>query len=66
MDWRMFRHNHARFIALDTIYPEFVQQEALGFSFKDFTRSVKDNWEAKNGIGDRNFKLVRHLWRIMP
>ncbi|KAH7726269.1 CBN-GLR-5 protein [Aphelenchoides avenae] len=57
MDWRMFRHNHARFIALDTIYPEFVQQEALGFSFKDFTRSVKDNWEAKNGIGDRNFKL---------
>uniref|UniRef100_A0A915DVI6 Uncharacterized protein n=1 Tax=Ditylenchus dipsaci TaxID=166011 RepID=A0A915DVI6_9BILA len=56
MDMELFRHNHARFIAVDAVYPLFLQENMAIFNFSDFKESVKNSWFKQNP-GSKNFKM---------
>ncbi|KAI6203785.1 Glutamate receptor ionotropic, kainate 2 [Aphelenchoides besseyi] len=43
----MFRHNHARFIAVDLVSPEFQRIERK-FDFNEFKQQVISNWTFEN------------------
>jgi hypothetical protein len=59
MDMSLFRHNHARFIAVDVVSPDFVKKEN-NFNFYEFKQQVLSNWTFENGDGQAGaLKMVR-------
>ncbi|KAI6179694.1 hypothetical protein M3Y98_00638000 [Aphelenchoides besseyi] len=47
MDMELFRHNHARFIAVDLVSPEFQRIERE-FNFNEFKQQIISNWTFEN------------------
>lgn len=47
MEMNLFRHNHARFIAVDVVSPEFLRTER-NFDFNEFKRQITANWTFEN------------------
>lgn len=56
MDMSLFRHNHARFISVDVVSPDFLRNE-YRFDFKDFKQQVISNWTFENG-NTKGLKMV--------
>uniref|UniRef100_A0A915DWI9 Uncharacterized protein n=1 Tax=Ditylenchus dipsaci TaxID=166011 RepID=A0A915DWI9_9BILA len=65
MDMELFRHNHARFIAVDAVYPPFLQENMAIFNFSDFKESVKNSWFKQNH-GSKNFKMSEAAFILTP
>lgn len=62
MDMQFFRHNHARFIAVDVVSPVFLSQEETTFNFNEFKRQVTSNWTFENGEEKKNaLKMVSEM-----
>jgi hypothetical protein len=62
MDMSLFRHNHARFIAVDVVSPDFIKKE-LDFNFYEFKQQVLSNWTFENGIEQAGaLKMVNFYW----
>lgn len=54
----LFRHNHARFVAVNPISPDFVRLNEAIFSYQTFDAIIRKDWKKKNGK-NRNLRLVR-------
>lgn len=57
MDLELFRHNHARFIAVNPINPQFLASKANNFDFTKFKNDVQFYWRKMNGR-NKNFPMV--------
>uniref|UniRef100_A0A1I7YUT7 ANF_receptor domain-containing protein n=1 Tax=Steinernema glaseri TaxID=37863 RepID=A0A1I7YUT7_9BILA len=55
MDMGLFRHNHARYISVDTIDPTFINT-TRSFHLKKFQDYVRQKWEDENP-GNKNLKM---------
>uniref|UniRef100_A0AC35GLP6 Ionotropic glutamate receptor n=1 Tax=Panagrolaimus sp. PS1159 TaxID=55785 RepID=A0AC35GLP6_9BILA len=53
----LFRHNHARFISVNPISPEFLKLNAEIFNYNNFETIIKKDWKKKNGK-NRNLRLA--------
>uniref|UniRef100_A0A915BD08 Uncharacterized protein n=1 Tax=Parascaris univalens TaxID=6257 RepID=A0A915BD08_PARUN len=55
-DMELFRHNHARFIAVDAIDATFIKENASVFNYSSFVDYVQDRWIEHNN-GRRNLRV---------
>lgn len=53
----LFRHNHARFITVNPISPEFLKFNLEIFNYNNFETIIRKDWKKKNGK-NRNLRLV--------
>lgn len=58
MNMELFRHNHARFIALSPIQLQFLNNEANTFSYADFSEHIKSLWQSINP-NNKNLQIVK-------
>ena len=59
MDMELFAHNHARFIGLDVINPQFH----AAFDFANFAETSAIAWRAKNSLPkSRDLKIVFNIY----
>lgn len=61
MDLELFRHNHARFIAVNPINPNFLASKTQNFNFETFKNNVQWYWRKINGR-NKNFQMVLILF----
>uniref|UniRef100_A0A914C6U8 Uncharacterized protein n=1 Tax=Acrobeloides nanus TaxID=290746 RepID=A0A914C6U8_9BILA len=62
MDFDLFRHNHARYIGVNPVDPEFLKSQHQKFDFEAFQLFVRREWEQHNG---RNRNLCPSQAAIM-
>uniref|UniRef100_A0A7E4VGJ5 Glutamate receptor n=1 Tax=Panagrellus redivivus TaxID=6233 RepID=A0A7E4VGJ5_PANRE len=55
MDMELFRHNHARFVFVSPICPDFLEAEKAHFDLEKFYGIIRKDWRLKNGK-NKNFK----------
>uniref|UniRef100_A0A914CSS2 Uncharacterized protein n=1 Tax=Acrobeloides nanus TaxID=290746 RepID=A0A914CSS2_9BILA len=60
MDFDLFRHNHARYIGVNPVDPEFLKSQHQKFDFEAFQLFVRREWEQHNGR-NRNLCPVSFL-----
>ena len=58
MDMSLFRHNHARFIGIDIVAPEFMRANGGTFNFDAFKAQIAANWTNESANRPAALKMV--------
>ncbi|KHN75082.1 Glutamate receptor ionotropic, kainate 2 [Toxocara canis] len=56
LDMELFRHNHARFIAVDAVDPAFAGENMTVFNYSSFVQHISDKWTEHIGT-NRNLRI---------
>lgn len=57
MDMELFRHNHARFIAMSLVDPKFLEGNLAVFNHTEFVEHIMREW-AISMSDNKNLKIV--------